>query len=101
GRRSASLQVAEDADARFLAGALLDFRGHDGPKAAQPRFAVFLGAAGRHIVLPMLSGAFGHDDESEVLALPLPLGDFRAHAVIAEGNLRDEDHVAAARDAGR
>ena len=63
--------MAQDAHARLLAGALLDFRGHSRANSAQPGFAVLLGAASSDIVFPLFSRTFGYNDEGEVLAFTL------------------------------
>jgi hypothetical protein len=98
--------VPEDAYARLLAGPLLDLFGYQGRDAAQPRFPKRPPSrtdAGRRDslddeVAALEARALGHDHERVMLAVLLPFEDLLADAFDAEWNLRDEDHVGAARN---
>src|SRR6185369_7830700 len=97
-RSAAALQVAEDTNARFFAGPLFDFRGDQRANPAEPGLAIlFNGRRGKSTAL--LARAFSHNDQGKFLPLLFALGNLRADAFVAEGDFRNQNDVAAARDA--
>ena len=97
---AAPLQVTQHASAGLLAGAFLDFRGNHPGDAAQSSFAVGGLVCRRDERATRLAGAFGHDDQGEVLARFLTLLNLGADAVVGERDLRDQDNIRTASDSG-
>ena len=94
------LQVAQHTDAGLLARPFLDLRGHHPGDAAQPGLAIGdLSRRGDELA-PFLPGALRRDDQAEVLASSLALADLGTDALVAERDLRDQDHIGAAGDPG-
>ena len=98
-RRAAAQEVAEHHRARLLAGEPLQLEGDLGADAAE-----LLGLADRlaeHAHAPAdRHRALGDDDDRELRAAVLALGDRRRHRFELEGDLGDEDRVCSRRGAG-
>src|SRR6266446_8546484 len=91
--------MAEHTYARFFTGPFLDFRRDQRANPAEPGLAIlFSGRPEKSIAL--LTRAFSHDDEGKFFSLLFALEKLGADAFVAEGDFRDQNDVAAARDAG-
>ena len=101
GGRAAALDVPEHGDARLVAGLCLDEVRELQPDAAQAHVAEFVQLLGGGRFLGAELGAFGDDDDGEVLVLcAVPVLDVLANLVNVDRPLGDEDHVRAARHPG-
>src|SRR5262245_45735302 len=87
---AAALQVAQYANARFLAHARFNFLCDNGADTAQPRFAIRRLGRRRYELATLLPGAFCDDHNREVLALRLTRLNLLENAIEAERNFRDQ-----------
>src|SRR5262249_57456182 len=85
--------MPENACARFLARALLNFRANYRTNPAKSRLAGFSVYAGSYKIAVLLSRPFRHDDDREFLPEILPFLNFSANAFIGERNFRNQNHI--------
>src|SRR5262249_16512122 len=88
--------MPENACARFLARALLNFRANYRTNPAKSRLAGFSVYAGSHKIAVLLSRPLRHDDDCEFFPELLPFLNFTADAFVGERNFRNQNYVRAA-----
>ena len=97
--RAAALQVPQHERAGLLAGTELDGPRHLAGDPSEPIYRADPAALDQLDVAAAGPGTLGHHHDAEAPARRFPRADLRAHLLDVEGDLGDQDHVGAAREA--